>query len=68
MINFYGVRAKEPIRFGNKVLDGSLVYYDEQETFSYFYKFVEIWGLTGNIFFLKNTVTIDYKNKIFEVL
>lgn len=68
MINFYGVRAKEPIKFGNKILDGSLVYYDEQETFSDFYKFVEIWGLTGNIFFLKNTVIIDYKNKIFGVL
>lgn len=65
---FYGVKTNKPIKFGNKVLNGSLVYYDEQETFQDFYKFVKIWGLTGNVFFLKNTVIIDYKNKLFGVL
>ncbi len=45
-----------------------LVILGEQETFQGFYNFAEIWGLTGNIFFLKNTVIIDYKNKIFGVL
>lgn len=68
MLTYYGVKTKKPIKFGNKVLNGSLVYYDEKETFQNFYKFAEIWGLTGNIFFLNNTVIIDYKNNVFGVL
>lgn len=67
-ITFYGIKTNKAIQFGNKVLDGSLIYYDEQRTFEDFYKFVKIWGLTGNVFFLKNTVIIDYKNKLFGVL
>jgi hypothetical protein len=67
MLTYYGVKTKKPIMFGNKILNGSTVYYDEQETFKGFYDFAEIWGLTGNTFFLKNTVIIDYKNKIFGV-
>jgi hypothetical protein len=51
--------------FGDKVLNGSLIYFDEKETFGDFYKAANIWGLTGNVFFLKNTVIIDYKNKLF---
>ncbi len=65
---FYGVKTNKPIKFGNKVLNGSVVYYDEQETFQDFYKYLKIWGLTGNVFFLKNTVIIDYKNKVFGIL
>lgn len=68
MLTFYGVKSEKPIKFGDKVLDGSTLYYDEQETFRDFYKFVGIWGLTGNAFFLNNTVIIDYKNKLFGVL
>jgi len=67
-LTFYGVKATKPIKFGTKPLDGSTLYYDEQETFQDFYKYVEIWGLTGNAFFLNNTVVIDYKNKLFGVL
>ncbi|MBB6273837.1 hypothetical protein HDF26_004310 [Pedobacter cryoconitis] len=67
-LTYYGVKTNKPIKFGHKVLNGSLVYYDEQETFQDFYKFAKIWGLTGNVFFLKNTVIIDYKNKLFGVL
>lgn len=67
-LTFNGVRINRQIKFGSKVLSGSIVYYDEQETFQDFYKFAKIWGLTGNIFFLKNTVIIDYKNKLFGVL
>nr|WP_217220345.1 hypothetical protein [Mucilaginibacter paludis] len=65
---YYGVKINKPIKFGKKVLNGSVIYYDEQETFQKFYEFVKIWGLTGNAFFLKNTVIIDYKNKLFGVL
>jgi hypothetical protein len=67
-ITYYGVKTNNPIKFGNKGLSDFLVYYDEQETFAGFYKFSKIWGLTGNAFFLKNTVIIDYKNKLFGIL
>lgn len=67
-LTFYGVKARKPIKFGTKMLEGSTLYYDEQETFQDFYKFVEIWGLTGNAFFLNNIVIIDYKSKLFGVL
>lgn len=67
-ITFYGVKTKAPVKFGNRVLGNSLVYYDEKETFADFYKFSKIWGLTGNAFFLKNTIIIDYKNKRFGIL
>ncbi|KAA2239614.1 hypothetical protein F0L74_25825 [Chitinophaga agrisoli] len=67
-LTFYGVKTKKAIKFGNKVLNGNVVYFDEQETFKDFYKFAKIWGLTGNVFFLKNTVIIDYKHKLFGVL
>jgi hypothetical protein len=67
-LTFYGVRTKKAVKFGNKVLSGSLIYYDEQRTFEDFYRFAKIWGLTGNAFFLKNTVIIDYKHKLFGVL
>jgi hypothetical protein len=67
-ITFYGIKTNKAIKFGNKVLNGSLIYYDEKRTFEDFYKAANIWGLTGNVFFLKNTVIIDYKNKLFGVL
>jgi len=67
-ITFYGVKTNKTIKFGNKTLNGSLIYFDEKETFGDFYKAANIWGLTGNVFFLKNTVIIDYKNKLFGVL
>ena len=63
-----GFKINKPIKFGEKVLEGPVVYYDEQETFQDFYNFAKIWGLTGNVFFLKNTVIIDFKNKLFGVL
>jgi len=67
-LTYYALKTNKPIKFGNKPLDVSLVYYDEQETFRDFYTFAKIWGLTGNVFFLKNTVIIDYKNKLFGIL
>ncbi len=45
-----------------------IIYFDQQKTFEYFYKAANIWGLTGNVFFLNSTVIIDYKNKLFGVL
>lgn len=67
-ITYYGVKTNKPVMFGKKALNDFLVYYDEQETFGDFYKFAKLWGLTGNAFFLENTVIIDYKNKLFGVL
>jgi hypothetical protein len=67
-LTYYGVKTNKPIKFGNRVLESPPVYYDEQETFQDFYKFAKIWGLPGNVFFLKNTLISDYKNKLFGIL
>jgi hypothetical protein len=67
-LTFYGVKTNKEIKFGNKVLNSSLIYFDKKETYADFYKSENIWGLTGNVFFLKNTIIIDYKNKLFGVL
>jgi hypothetical protein len=67
-LTFYGVKTNKEIKFGNKVLNSSLIYFDKKETYADFYKSENIWGLTGNVFFLKNIIIIDYKNKLFGVL
>ena len=63
----YGRSTKGNIFFGNKRLSESLVFYDNLNTFDKFYNEENIWGITGNAYFLNNTVIIDYKNKLFGV-
>jgi len=66
-IPFYGLKTIIPIKFGNKDLGSSNVYYTEEESFEYLYQSENIWGLTGNAFFLNDVVIIDYKNNRFGV-
>jgi hypothetical protein len=63
----YGCAINTPIRFGEKQLNPASVYYDTQKGSANFYKEENIWGITGNAYFLKNVVIIDYKNKRFGV-
>ncbi len=65
---YYGIQTNTAIKYGNKVLNGDVIYYDEKDTFGGLYQYLKIWGLTGNVFFLKSTVIIDYKNNVFGVL
>jgi len=63
----YGKKIKSKILIGNKLLKPSAVYFDKEEKLDYFYSDQNIWGITGNAYFLNNTVIIDYKNKLFGV-
>jgi hypothetical protein len=63
----YGKKIKEKIKFGQKKLSAALVFYDRLNKFDKFYDEEKIWGITGNAYFLKNTVIIDYKQRLFGV-
>ena len=67
-ITLYGLKTVSPIKFGNKTMESAIVYYEDKSSDDYdFYKAENIWGLTGNAYFLNNVVIIDYKNKRFGV-
>lgn len=63
----YGQTIKSKIMFGQKQLNKAVVYFDNRQNNSNFYKEEEIWGIIGNAYFLNNVVIIDYKNKRFGV-
>lgn len=67
-ITFYGLEVNKPIEFGGKTLANSKVYYDKEGLWDEgVFTPLDIWGLTGNAYFLDNIVIIDYKNKLFRV-
>lgn len=63
----YGRSPKGSIYFGNKQLASALVYSDNLGKSDEFYAEENVWGITGNAYFLHNTVIIDYKNHVFGV-
>jgi hypothetical protein len=63
----YGQAIESKVMFAQKLLDKATVYFDNQKGNYNFYKEEEIWGITGNAYFLNNVVIIDYKNKRFGV-
>ena len=68
--DFYTVYAqviKSKVLFGQKQLNKANVYFDTKKKNDHFYSEEEIWGITGNAYFLNNIVIIDYKNKRFGV-
>ena len=67
-INFYGLKTVVPIMFGEKIMDNSIVYYDDGKNSENFNKRENIWGITGNAYFFNNVVIIDYKNNRFGVM
>ncbi len=63
----YGQSIKSKIQYGKKQLNKAIVYFDNRKDNETFYKNEDIWGITGNAYFLNNIVIIDYKNKRFGV-
>jgi hypothetical protein len=63
----YGKKVNSEISFGNKKLENSIVYFDKVNKYDKFFEKENIWGITGNAYFLNNVVIIDYKNKRFGV-
>lgn len=64
----YGRRVKDPVAFGSKRLPATLAFYDKKDRYAKFFEQENIWGITGNAYFLNSTVIIDYKNHLFGVL
>ncbi|MGI4874542.1 MAG: hypothetical protein ACRYFX_25580 [Janthinobacterium lividum] len=63
----YGRRPQGAIYFGKTQLPSALVYADNLHKFDQLYAEEHVWGITGNAYFLHNTVIIDYKNHVFGV-
>jgi hypothetical protein len=64
----YGNKVNSAIKFDTKTLQPAVVYFDKKHKSDQFNKDEKIWGITGNAYFLKNIIIIDYKNKKFGVL
>jgi len=67
---YYYIFGKETItevKLGNRVLPPTKAYFTNRNDMINFFKEEEIWGSTGNAYFLNNVVVIDYKNKRFGV-
>lgn len=64
----YGRAPKTPIYFGTKQLPPALVYADQLHKFDKLYQEEDVWGITGNAYFLRNVVLIDYQHQRFGVL
>lgn len=67
-ITFYGHKVNKSIQLGGFTFDNSIVYYDKEKLWEEnVFKPLNIWGLTGNAYFLDFTVVLDYKNRIFRI-
>lgn len=67
-ITFYGLQVNKPVEFGGNLLKSSRVYYDKEALWeNEVFIPLDVWGLTGNAYFLDNIIIIDYKNKLFRI-
>ena len=48
-------------------MPNTTAFYTTLEDIASFFMEEEIWGVTGNAYFLKNTIIIDYKNNRFGI-
>ena len=63
----YGKKINSEVKFGKTILQPSNVYYVKNEMIAEFFKQQNIWGITGNAYFLNKIVIIDYKNSRFGI-
>ena len=61
----YGRSLKGAVYFGDKRLTEPLIFSDNLHIFDKFLERENIWGITGNAFFLNSTFIIDYENHVF---
>lgn len=66
-ITVYGKKITSEVKFGKTILQASNVYYFKNEMIAEFFKQQNIWGITGNAYFLNKMVIIDYKNSRFGI-
>ncbi|MBI2723337.1 MAG: hypothetical protein HYX39_14280 [Bacteroidetes bacterium] len=63
----YGKTVRVPIKLGKESLFNTTVFYKNENYLENFFRSENLWGMTGNVFFLDKTVIIDYKNNKFGV-
>jgi hypothetical protein len=63
----YGKKITSEVICGKTILQPSNVYYVKNEMIAEFFKQQNIWGITGNAYFLNTIVIIDYKNSRFGI-
>jgi hypothetical protein len=63
----YGKKITSEVICGKTILQPSNVYYVKNEMIAEFFKQQNIWGITGNAYFLNKIVIIDYKNSRFGI-
>lgn len=68
MVDFIGADLKYDTYLGKQKLAKGKVYYNTNKRLQEFNKQENISGTTGNMYFLTNTVVIDFKNKRFGVV
>ncbi|MCC8062944.1 MAG: hypothetical protein LIO68_06860 [Rikenellaceae bacterium] len=66
-ITFYGLEVTKPIELEGTAFRNGTVYYDKEGLWNDIYNSLNVWGLTGNAYFLDHTVILDYKNKLFRI-
>ncbi len=59
----FGLNVVTDVEFGNEKLPPALVYYFKKTIYDQFFEQENIWGITGNSYFSKNKLVIDYRNK-----
>lgn len=63
----YGNEVVSDVKLGDKLMPNTTAFYTTLEDMTSFFDEEEIWGITGNAYFLSNTVIIDYKNNRFGI-
>ncbi len=59
----YGKKIEVEVKFANKVLPTKNAFFDKKDELDTFLENENIWGITGNDYFVDNILVIDYKNK-----
>ena len=62
----YGVKINTPVKLGDLLMPEVNLYYNKTQP-DYYFTSHNIWGITGNVFFLNNVVILDFKNQKFGV-
>jgi hypothetical protein len=61
----YGKKTDVEVKIGSAIMPKNYVYFDSSSNMDMFFLNENIWGITGNAYFLNNIVIIDYKNQKF---
>ncbi len=64
----YGAPLKTPVFIGERQLENKRIYLNPRKDFAEFFRREQVLGITGNAYFLNETVIIDFKHTRFGIL